>query len=46
MDSGSLVVRVDNGVICVGGAPISQGDIPATNGIIHVLGKVILPPGM
>ncbi len=32
------------GTVYVGGAPVVATDIPASNGIIHVLGEVMLPP--
>lgn len=28
----------------IGGAPVIQSDVMATNGVVHVLGKVITPP--
>lgn len=40
-----LEVTVENGVGYVGGAPIIQANIGATNGVIHMVGSVILPPG-
>lgn len=39
-------VKVDsaNKAIAVNGAKVIQADIPASNGIVHVVDKVILPP--
>ncbi|BDA72674.1 Beta-Ig-H3/fasciclin [Rivularia sp. IAM M-261] len=39
----SLKVSVDTGVT-VNGAKVVQADIPASNGIVHVVDKVLLPP--
>jgi|WetSurMetagenome_2_1015567.scaffolds.fasta_scaffold01995_3 uncharacterized surface protein with fasciclin (FAS1) repeats len=32
------------GAITIGGAPIARADVPASNGVIHVIDKVLLPP--
>ncbi len=32
------------GGVTVGGAPIVRADVPAANGVIHVIDKVLLPP--
>ncbi len=39
----SLKVSVDTGVT-VNGAKVVQADIPASNGVVHVVDKVLLPP--
>lgn len=44
LNNNSLTVRIDNGVIYVAGAPISEGDVSASNGVIHVMGGVIMAP--
>jgi transforming growth factor-beta-induced protein len=32
------------GAVTVGGAPIVRPDVPASNGVIHVIDKLLLPP--
>lgn len=32
------------GAITVGGAPVVRPDVPASNGVIHVIDKLLLPP--
>ncbi len=41
-----ILVRIQNGIVGVGGASIDEANIPASNGLIHVIGGVILPPGV
>ena len=40
----SLRVSVSGGVVTINGAPVVQTNINAENGILHVLGDVLLPP--
>jgi uncharacterized surface protein with fasciclin (FAS1) repeats len=40
----SVKVAVNTSGVTVGGASVVQADIPASNGIVHVVDKVILPP--
>lgn len=40
----TLFVEVGNGVMLNGGTKVSVADIEATNGVIHVIDKVLLPP--
>lgn len=43
--SGDLLpVKVDNGKVQVGRATVTMADISCTNGIIHVIDQVLLPP--
>ncbi len=37
-------IQVKNGRVIVGGAKVIKADIKASNGIIHVIDKVIIPP--
>jgi uncharacterized surface protein with fasciclin (FAS1) repeats len=37
-------IEVANGAVMVGGARVIQTDITASNGVIHVIDRVILPP--
>ncbi len=39
-----IVVRAKGGVVMVNDAKVTAADIPATNGVIHVIDSVILPP--
>lgn len=40
----SLSVSASGGVVSVGGVPVAAADISASNGIIHVIGSVLIPP--
>jgi uncharacterized surface protein with fasciclin (FAS1) repeats len=39
----SLPVTVSGGTVTVGGATVSQADVMATNGVIHVINSVLVP---
>jgi len=39
----SLKVRVSHGTVTVGGARLIKTDIGASNGVIHVINKVLIP---
>jgi len=39
-----LKVTVENGTVIVNGASLTKADIGASNGIIHVIDKVLMPP--
>ena len=39
-----LPISVKDGVVMVGGATVTATDIVATNGVIHVIDAVMLPP--
>jgi uncharacterized surface protein with fasciclin (FAS1) repeats len=39
----SLTVRVKNGVVTVGGARVITTNIAASNGVIHVINRVLIP---
>jgi uncharacterized surface protein with fasciclin (FAS1) repeats len=39
----SLSVRVTNGVVMVGGARVITANIAASNGVIHVINRVLIP---
>ncbi len=39
----SLKVRVSHGTVTVGGARLIKTDIAASNGVIHVINKVLIP---
>jgi uncharacterized surface protein with fasciclin (FAS1) repeats len=41
-----LIISGEGGAVSVGGANVTQADIPAANGVIHVIDAVLLPtPG-
>ena len=44
VSGGTLTVDTDSGVM-INGANVVQADIEASNGVIHVIDKVILPEG-
>ena len=35
---------VNNGVVTVGGATVTTADVPASNGVIHIIDTVLTPP--
>ncbi|MSX03258.1 MAG: fasciclin domain-containing protein [Actinobacteria bacterium] len=39
-----LTVSVKNGVVKVNGATVESADIKASNGVVHVINKVLVPP--
>jgi uncharacterized surface protein with fasciclin (FAS1) repeats len=39
----SLKVRVSGGTVTVGGARVTTADVGASNGVIHVINKVLIP---
>jgi transforming growth factor-beta-induced protein len=39
----SLVARLDGTTARINGTPVVTADIPATNGVVHVVGEVLLP---
>ncbi len=44
LEGGSLKVRSSNGAVTVGGARVVEANISASNGVIHVINKVLIPP--
>jgi uncharacterized surface protein with fasciclin (FAS1) repeats len=42
----NLTVTVSNGTVMVENATIVQADINTTNGVIHIIDKVLVPPGL
>ncbi len=43
VEGGKLKVTVKDGKVAVGGAKVATADITASNGVIHVIDKVLLP---
>lgn len=44
VEGSSLKVAVNKGKVTVGGANVVKADIKASNGVIHVIDKVLMPP--
>ena len=44
VNGATAAVKVANGGVTINGAKVVKADIPATNGVIHVIDAVILPP--
>jgi len=44
--NGGLAVRVEPDRVIVNNASVVQPDIPASNGVIHAINRVLLPPGL
>jgi uncharacterized surface protein with fasciclin (FAS1) repeats len=40
----SFTIRSQGGKVMINGATVIQADIPASNGVIHVIDSVLLPP--
>ena len=40
-----LMVSIADGTISVGGVAITEADLTATNGVVHIVGGVLLPAG-
>ncbi len=43
LEGGSLSVKVVGGKVYVGGAKVVKADVMASNGVIHVIDKVLIP---
>jgi transforming growth factor-beta-induced protein len=43
LEGKSLSIRVRNGKVLVGGATVTRADVMASNGVIHVIDKVLIP---
>jgi uncharacterized surface protein with fasciclin (FAS1) repeats len=43
---GSVEIRVSGGSVAVGGAEVLATDVAASNGLIHVIDTVLLPPAL
>jgi uncharacterized surface protein with fasciclin (FAS1) repeats len=44
LNSDTAVITSSGGVTSIDGAPIQLVDLKVTNGVIHVIGGVMLPP--
>jgi uncharacterized surface protein with fasciclin (FAS1) repeats len=39
----SLTIRIRGGKVIIGGATVVKADVAASNGVIHVINKVLIP---
>ncbi len=46
VEGSSVMVAVDEGVVAINDANVTEADIAASNGVIHVIDRVILPPAL
>jgi len=46
VEGATFAVKVDGGKVMVNGATVTSTDIPASNGVIHVIDQVLLPPNL
>jgi len=44
LNGASLPIKADDSVVRVGGAKVIQADVMASNGVIHVIDGVLIPP--
>ena len=44
LEGGSVAIKVVGGKVYVGGATVTTPDVMASNGVIHVINKVLIPP--
>jgi uncharacterized surface protein with fasciclin (FAS1) repeats len=42
----TATIAVNGGTITIAGAPIATVDVQASNGVIHVISAVMVPPGL
>lgn len=42
----NVAIKVKNGAVQINDATVAQADVPASNGVIHVIDTVLLPPQM
>ncbi len=43
LEGGSLSIKVKGGKVIVGGATVTKADVYGSNGVIHVINKVLIP---
>jgi uncharacterized surface protein with fasciclin (FAS1) repeats len=46
VEGSSVKIKVKKGKVTVGNAKVTKADVKASNGIIHVINKVLLPPNV
>lgn len=45
-EGASVKIRVRDGKVFINGARVVTPDVEASNGVIHVINRVLLPPGL
>jgi uncharacterized surface protein with fasciclin (FAS1) repeats len=43
LEGKSVPIRVSGGKVIVGGATVAKANVMASNGVIHVINKVLIP---
>ncbi len=46
VEGAPVIAKVGMGKIMINSATVTQADIPASNGVIHVIDRVLLPPNL
>ena len=46
LEGSAIKIRVANGSVYINSAKVVKADVLASNGVIHVINKVLLPPAM
>ncbi|RPD43397.1 fasciclin domain-containing protein, partial [Hymenobacter sediminis] len=44
VQGGDVAIRATGGTVTVGDARVVKADVMASNGVIHVIDKVLMPP--
>jgi uncharacterized surface protein with fasciclin (FAS1) repeats len=44
VNGATLTVSIDGGTVRVGGAAVTTADVEASNGVVHIIDAVLLPP--
>ena len=44
LEGATLKFTINNGKVYVNGAQVTTADVPASNGVLHVIGGVLIPP--
>ncbi len=44
LEGASVPIRVSGTKVYIGGAQVVKADVKASNGVIHVINKVLIPP--
>ena len=44
LEGSTVAIKVSGGKVFVGGAQVVKADVAASNGVIHVISKVLIPP--